>query len=184
MPSFNIHLAVAKRWVEKHGGIKDLTAFYDGSIAPDLTDDKCLTHYTDRDLSKDNLPYFLKNRIGIEKFKADNKIKSDFDRGRYLHVITDYLFYTEFFDLNALEKVWHEDFGRNLYYSYGLTNPHLQTKYGVSFSMTSHEDTLCGIIKKDRAEKKLGTGGESLIIDISKLDEFIEKVSDMAVLFF
>lgn len=133
-------------------------------------------------MSKDNLPYFLRNRIGLEKYKTDkkNKIKTDVDRGRYLHILTDYFFYTKFFDMNALEAVWHEDFGRNLYYSYGITNSHLQKKYGVHYGMTSYEKVLSDKINKDREEKKLGTGGEELILDAAKLDEFIEWVSDTA----
>lgn len=46
MPSFNIHLAVAKRYLDKHNDIKNTLDFYKGSIAPDLTNDKYKTHYT------------------------------------------------------------------------------------------------------------------------------------------
>ena len=46
MASFNIHLAVGKRYIEKTKAIKDEKEFYKGIIEPDLVSDKAVSHYT------------------------------------------------------------------------------------------------------------------------------------------
>ncbi len=63
MPSFNIHLAVAKRYIEKHNDIKNTLDLYKGSIAPDLTNNKNNTHYTAPRKDNDTMSIQLTKKV-------------------------------------------------------------------------------------------------------------------------
>jgi hypothetical protein len=56
MASFNIHLAIAKRYAKKNG-VENLKAFYSGTIDPDLVEDKNVSHYTGTRNKDDLLTY-------------------------------------------------------------------------------------------------------------------------------
>lgn len=176
MPSFQIHLAVAKRYIEKHE-IQDKEAFYEGSVAPDFVRPKEKSHYT-IETSRDDLVEHLKAKVDLDCFLQENEIKTDYDKGVLLHLITDKIFFTEFFDEEYLRNVdWHE-FTENLYYSYTKTNEYLQEKYQIiinkELSERIHQD-----IEKSNKEKKIFDEEGKQIISIDKLDTFIERISDI-----
>ena len=95
MPGFVIHIAVAQEYLKKHK--KSFSEdFILGSIEPDFTDNKSETHYG-KSSSSTNLKNYL----------SKNKICTDFERGYFLHLITDYLFYNHYLD--KFEKPHHID---------------------------------------------------------------------------
>ena len=90
MPGYVIQLAVAKEYLRKNK--KELNKdFLKGSIAPDLTTDKTKTHYG-------KSPAYT----NLSKSLKQNKLESDYDKGAFLHLVTDYLFYNKY--LEKLEK--------------------------------------------------------------------------------
>ena len=110
MPGFIVHIAIAQEYLRKHNK-KFSQDFILGSIEPDFTDDKSKTHYG-KSPAYTNLKNYLEN----------NKINTDFDKGFFLHLITDYLFYNHY--LNEFEKP-------QIYYDYDFTNKTLIEKYNI-----------------------------------------------------
>ena len=110
MPGFVIHIAVAQEYLKKHN--KSFSEdFILGSIEPDFTDNKSETHYGKSSSS-----------TNLKKYLSKNKICTDFERGYFLHLITDYLFYNHYLD--RLEKP-------QIYDDYDFTNKSIIQKYNV-----------------------------------------------------
>lgn len=170
MASFYIHLAIAKRYSEKNK-INNLNDFYKGNIDPDLVVDKSISHY---DLKKDksNLIDHLENRVILPDFLKENNVDTDYDKGVFLHLVTDYLFFTNFFDREYLSKNNYDKFFGNLYYSYDCVNEYILDKYKLDLSL--FKDVFANNQKNnDTYENKEN------IFNINKLDQFIEKTSNI-----
>lgn len=97
MPGIHIHLAIAKEYLKHHPEIKNEEAFYEGSIAPDFTEDKKESHYT-KETSNEDLINYLNNKVHIFPFLQTTNVKTDYNKGLFLHLITDKLFFTKFLD--------------------------------------------------------------------------------------
>lgn len=104
MASFNIHLAVGKRYLEKTNIIKNEKDFYKGIIEPDLVSDKKTTHYTGTNDKSDLLKY-LSLKVQLKEYLKNESTDSDYQKGVFLHLITDYLFFNTFFDNRLLAKL-------------------------------------------------------------------------------
>ena len=88
MPGYVIHLAIAEMYLKKHKDKKeDYNEFIEGVIYPDSTKIKSETHYGDKS-SESNLYEFLK----------EHELKNSFEKGYFLHLLTDYLFYNRYID--------------------------------------------------------------------------------------
>lgn len=111
MPGYVIHLSVAEEYLKKHADKKEnYNDFIEGIIFPDSVKDKSLTHYGIKS-SKSNLLRFLKDR----------DIDNSFNRGYFLHLLTDYLFYNRYVDTMT----------KDMYNDYDLLNAKLIEKYDV-----------------------------------------------------
>ena len=186
MPGFNIHLAIGKRYIEKQNKlkieenkIKNEKAFYDGLVAPDLVTDKAISHYT---TEKDNsdLEKYLAGKVRLDLYLKDNKIETDFEKGVFLHLLTDYLFFNKFFEKEYIRNVLYQEFVRDLYYTYEETNSYLDNKYGIDLSM--YGDKLKKNIEKSKKEKKIDedeTSEKKMIFTEENIDKFIEDVSSI-----
>lgn len=109
MPGYVIHLAISKKQIELNN-IQNEEEFIRGTIAPDLLKMTGIdSHYGDS--SNPNLKKFLEN----------NSLKSDYKKGYFLHLVTDYLFYNKF-----LEK-WSP----KIYEDYNILNKVLIDKYKI-----------------------------------------------------
>ena len=178
MPSFNIHLAIANRYIQKHK-IENPKEFLEGSIAPDFEENKRKSHYTVYS-SKDTIIEHLKNKVSIENFLKENEVKTDYEKGVFLHLLTDKLFFTEFFPIKYLEKTDYKEFVKNLYFSYHETNDYLIEKYNIKFPK-KFLDRSEEIIKEKEKSKQIQSGNEQLIIQENDLDKFIEYVSNINI---
>lgn len=89
MASFSMHLAIAKLYLQKHPEENE-EEFIEGSIAPDITKDKSVTHYG-KDAAWSNPAKYLQAN--------DRKIENSYKRGYFLHLITDFLFYHKLVDI-------------------------------------------------------------------------------------
>ena len=111
MAGYVIHLAVAEAYIKKHPkDIDDYNQFVEGVIFPDSVSDKSITHYGEKS-SKVNLKWFLK----------ENKINNDYNKGYFLHLVTDYIFYNKFLVC----------FSKDIYNDYDILNKKLQEKFDV-----------------------------------------------------
>ena len=185
MPGFNIHLAIGKRYIEKQKNKKDVikneNSFYNGLVAPDLVNDKKISHYT-TETNKNNLEKYLLGKVRLDLYLKDNKVETDFEKGVFLHLITDYLFFNKFFEKEFIKNIDYQDFVRDLYYSYEMTNEYLNKKYNIDFSIFG--DRLEKNIRKNKKEKKLEDSDlkeKKLIFSEKDLDEFIEKISSINI---
>lgn len=172
--SFNIHLAVAKKYCEKNN-IKDVENFYEGSIKPDLVENKKITHYTGY-CDKSNLKRYLLEKVRLDKFLENENIDSDFQKGIFLHLVTDFLFFNDFFEKEYIEKNNYDSFIKDLYYSYRITNYILIEKYSIS-KLKSIEE----IMNKNIKEKLKNVNDQfgNNILPMNKLELFIENVSSI-----
>jgi len=97
MPGYVIHIAIANEYIKKHKKIEVYEEFIKGNISPDLTTDKSKTHYA-KSPAYTNLKNFLDN----------NKIDNSFNRGKFLHLVTDYLFYNYYLDYYSKKEMYHD----------------------------------------------------------------------------
>lgn len=185
MPGFNIHLAIGKRYIEKQKNKKDVikneNSFYNGLVAPDLVNDKKISHYT-TETNKNNLEKYLLGKVRLDLYLKDNKVETDFEKGVFLHLLTDYLFFNKFFEKEFIKNIDYQDFVRDLYYSYEMTNEYLNKKYNIDFSIFG--DRLEKNIRKNKKEKKLEDSDlkeKKIIFSEKDLDEFIEKISSINI---
>ncbi len=186
MPGFNIHLAIGKRYLEKikldnRDNIKDEKAFLDGILAPDLVEDKNITHYTGT-RNEDDLEQCMKQKVRLKLFLNENKIETDFEKGVFIHILTDYLFFNTFFDKEYIRSMTYHEFVLDLYYSYGLSNIYLEEKYNID--LKSYGDKLIKNIEENNKKNNIDKSelvNRRDILPKGKLDKFIEEVSDLDI---
>ena len=110
MAGYVIHIAIAQEYLKLHKENNN-EEFIKGTIFPDETKNKQKTHYGKSPAYTD-----------LKKFLLQNEIKTSFQRGHFLHLITDYLFYNYYLN----------EFTRELLHSdYDKTNKDLVEKYDV-----------------------------------------------------
>ena len=141
MPGYVIHLAVAKKYAESHD-INNIEEFYNGCIEPDLQD-KTNTHYFGEDGNPD-----------LYKFLDENSMSSDFDKGFFLHLLTDYIFYKEYL----------QGYDGSLYNEYNKTNKPLIERYSIKIP--------------EKVQNELDfIDEEPEILDIESISMFIDEVA-------
>lgn len=148
MAGYVIHLAVAEEYLRKHNNdIKNYNEFISGVIAPDEVKDKSLTHYGEKS-----------SKVDLKKFIQTNEIETDYQKGYFLHLVTDYLFYNKYL----------EYFSKDIYNDYDFTNKELIEKYKV---------TIPEHIKNYIFFKT----GETKILSIDLAQKVIEEVSEYSL---
>ena len=111
MPGYVIHLAVAEKYLEKHKSKNEnYNEFIEGVIYPDSTKIKSETHYGEKS-SASNVYEFLK----------EHGLNNSYERGYFLHLLTDYLFYNRYIDTIS----------NDIYSDYDILNDKLIEKYNV-----------------------------------------------------
>lgn len=146
MPSFVIHIAVANKYLKKYNKKENKQEFIKGSIAPDLANNKHISHYGEK------ISY-----IYLNKFLEENKIEDSFNRGYFLHLVTDYLFYNKYLDCYLKDKLYKE---------YYILNKEVIEKYNVE---------LIEEIKEFMISKK----GKLEVLNIDMINRLIEEASSL-----
>ena len=122
MPGFIIHIAVAKKYIDNFkNDIKNENDFLQGVLAPDLFNDKYESHYHNYGEVCSGLNYLLKN--------CNFDINSDYGKGYFLHVLTDYIFYNYDFKKEVYYVRSHNL--KTFYHDYDCTNKFLIQKYNL-----------------------------------------------------
>lgn len=149
MPGYVIHLAVAERYLEKHPNkSENYEDFIEGVIFPDGVKDKSKTHYGNGS-SNSNLPDFLN----------EHNLENSFDRGYFIHLLTDYLFYNKYIDT----------FSKEIYNDYDILNKELITKYHITLP--------------DKAKKHVSfnASGSLKILSLDLVNTLIEEISELDI---
>ncbi len=145
MPGYVIHLAVAEAYRAKHiEDINNYKSFIEGVIFPDSVSDKSVTHYG-----------MKSSKVNLKEFLEKNEIDNDYNKGYFLHLVTDYIFYNKFL----------EYFSKDIYNDYDILNKTLQDKFNV-------------IVPESVKDKVFYKEGKTVILEQEKVIKFIEEVSD------
>ena len=145
MASYVIHLAVGEEYIRNHPNeIKNYNDFVEGIIYPDSVTDKSLTHYGPNSSS-----------VNLKKFFEERDINDDFNKGYFLHLVTDYLFY------NKLIKVFSKEY---MYNDYDILNKDLEEIFKIKIPEK---------IKKYTFTKK----GKTKILNLEDTVEFIKSTA-------
>ncbi|MBP3802170.1 MAG: hypothetical protein J6I85_09200 [Clostridia bacterium] len=146
MPGYVIHVAIAQEYLKKHSKNEDKTKFIEGNIYPDLIKPKSQSHYG-------KSPAYT----SLEGFLNNNTIDNSLDRGKFLHLIADYLFYNHYLDYLDKEEL-HND--------YDILNDDIIKKYDVK---------LPDIVKQYAFSKS----GIPKIINLELVYKVIDEVSSL-----
>jgi hypothetical protein len=152
MASLMIHMLVGQEYCKKHR-VKNVDAFLEGNIAPDLVKDKRPTHfsnivhnktYTETIINKVNLPVCCDN-INLD---------SDFHRGGFLHLLTDYVFFNKYLiDCPGYKKIEAQsmfDIQDSLYRDYYRINNWIMNMYSdIKIDMLPENTTTTGTGKME-----------------------------------
>ena len=175
MPSFNIHLAVAVKYCEKNE-IKNKEMFFRGSIDPDLVPDKAISHYTGmRD--KNFLRQFVFEKVRLNEYLKCNKVENDYEKGVFLHLVTDFIFYQEFLSDEYLAKVDYDKMMQDLYFSYRISNSYLEEKYNIH--SLNLDDIMNQNIKQTLKRLNVDNSNGYNLLPKEKMENFINKISEL-----
>jgi len=148
MASYVIHIVVAEEYLRKNKVPKENhDEFIEGVIYPDSVTDKSQTHYG-KNSSETNLLEFLQA----------NEITTSFNRGYFLHLLTDYLFYNKYLEYASQ---------RELYNDYDILNEILIPKYHLKLP--------------EKIEKyafiKPEYGSQLKILSVDMIEDLVNKIS-------
>lgn len=108
MPGFVIHLAIAKKQIET-SKINNIEQFIRGTIDPDILNKKGIdSHYGRTSGTSD-----------VKKFVETNNMETDYNKGYFLHLVTDVMFY----------KYIVKDWSTAIYNDYDILNKRIIEKY-------------------------------------------------------
>lgn len=82
-----------------------------------------------------------------------------------------------FFSLDYLKSTSYNDFCKDLYYSYNITNEYLQKKYKIEYFNFSN--LINKNIEEGKKNKNIDNSVRKNILDFNKLDDFIEYISNI-----
>ena len=163
MPSFTMHIAIAKEYIRKHkDNIENVNEFIKGNLAPDLTDNKSITHYGEwgRD----------KTKIVFENFIKDEKIdfSKDFYKGYLLHLLADDFTYNHILK-EEFDKVRNDKAHNIVYEEFYYLNRILIPKYKIN------------IIPEEVKKFAEGKDGEYKYLNVTKIIDMIDKISSINI---
>lgn len=167
MASSAIHLAIAKKYMEKNK-VKNPEKFLAGTLYPDACEDNDKSHYTDIDRGSDNISH-IRGKVNLFQFLENHETLDDFELGWFLHLVTDYLFFEDCFDEEYLRKNSYKKFCEDLYFAYKCLNLYISEKYHIT-----KED-----YKAYPKEEYEGIPYQKCIFPKSMINKFIEQVSDI-----
>lgn len=145
MAGYVIHLAVGEEFIRNFPNeIKNYEEFIEGIIYPDSVSDKSITHYGEKSSS-----------VNLKAFFSEKDIESDFNKGYFLHLVTDYLFYNKFLTIFSSEYIYND---------YDILNKKLEEKFKVKIPIQVKEK----VFYKD---------GEAKILNLEEVIKFIENTA-------
>lgn len=185
MPSQITHLAIAKRFLEKHKKmIKDVQGFLDGNVLPDLHPDKAVSHCGVR-TEINNIVKYNAEKVNPAKFATTHDLSDDLNKGQYLHLYVDYQYYNVFLADYVRKQTVGKQMGIDMFETSRRDDQYLRQKYGVAYSDSSLEQRLIEINDdwdQESNKKRIQPGYHYVFpYDFVELDEFIEKMSEITI---
>ena len=121
MPSLMLHLKIGEEYL-KNNNIKNAEEFLKGCLAPDFEKDKRKSHFG-KNVEAQHLSQILSNKTDLFEICKNIKLDTDFNKGVFLHLVTDDFFYKTYMlremkTYKALEKMPLEDAHKALYQEY------------------------------------------------------------------
>lgn len=185
MASQITHLAIAKKYLEKHPReVQNVQAFLDGNVLPDLDSDKAVSHYGVRtekyDVVKRNA-----EKVNPAKFAELNDLNDDKNRGIYLHLYVDYQFYNVFL-LDYFKNVASmQQTSIDLYEATRRDDVFLEKKYGVSYfdsTVGAELQKINDIWDDENAERRCRDDYQFVFpYSLEQIDEFINEMSEIDI---
>lgn len=146
MPGYVIHLAIAEKNINL-SNIRNKEEFIKGVIAPDILKNIGIDSH-----------YGNSSNPNLKKFLEKHNLETDYNKGYFLHLVTDYLFYNKFLDR------WSSE----IYDDYNTLNQILVKKYDIQ-------------IPKE-VEKYVEFGNKALtILKFDDIITFIETVGKISI---
>ena len=177
MPCLAMHLAVAKKYLEKHPE-ENKEDFILGTIAPDInmpningyingvTDDKNSHHFGLNFKTEDIIEY-MKKKVDFNLFFQSNDIDTSFLRAYFLHLLCDYRFFGEYVTDERLVGLSFMDAVKIGFNDYDLITPILISKYNLEVP-----EQIKDIVSK-KGEGNLNLLNEELVY------RFIDEMADV-----
>ena len=176
MPCLAIHLAVAKKYLEKHN--EDENEFILGTIAPDInlpdidkyikgTSEDKKSHHFGNSIETNSLIEYMKNKVNFNLFFSYNDINTSFAKAYFLHLLCDYYFFGDYIKDERLKNLSLRDAIKVGYNDYNLITPILINKYGLE-------------VPDQVKDMMLQEGqGELQILDLETVYQFIDEMSSL-----
>lgn len=144
MAGYVIHLAVAEEYKKNYPeDIENFDEFIEGIIYPDSVVDKSITHYGVKS-----------SKVNLKSYLEQNNIDSSYNKGYFLHLVTDYLFYNKFLDY----------FSKDIYNDYDILNKQLIELFNVT-------------IPNSVQDKVFYKEGKTKLLELNDTIEFIKNTS-------
>lgn len=167
MASAAIHLAIAKKYIEKHNNL-NYKEFIKGTLFPDAEANSIELHYPKSSLIG-KLAIGVYDKVDLYAFLLDHPKLNDFELSWFLHLVTDYLFFQDCFNRDYLMNTDCEKFCKELYYAYNCLDSYLFDKYHIT------QDDF----KDYPSEYYPGVPYEKCLLSKDLIDNFIKRVSSI-----
>lgn len=145
MAGYIIHLAVGEEFLKNFPNeIKNYDDFIEGIIYPDSVKDKSLTHYGPKS-----------SQVNLRDFFNKREIEDDFNKGYFLHLVTDYLFYNKFLEIFSKQYIYND---------YDILNKDLEKEFQVKIPNKIKDEVFY-------------LDGKTQILSLEKTMKFIRKTA-------
>jgi len=179
MPNYTIHLAAANAYAKKHK-IKDLQAFIKGNVAPDILRIQGIQHpyKRGRELDSTDIKKALTDRLDLVKYLGEFEVKTDFQKGAFLHLLVDQYCSLHVTDFEKFQRALDNgaDVQASIHKSMEKHTDYLVKKYNIDFEpkeLKTENDNWTRLM-----DQRVGVDD---IFDIEKLEEFIDKFTDTKI---
>ena len=163
MPCLAMHVAIAHQYCKYHVD-EDIETFRFGAIVPDIDPDKFTSHYGIVGKAT-SVKQSLENKTDIIKCINDLNIDNPHDRAKFLHLITDYLYYRYIY-VADVEKITKEQLDQSLYNDYNYITYYVLDKYKITIpSQAQH------LVRSKPCD------GDFEFITRQQVDMFIDKIA-------
>ena len=191
MASTLTHLAIAKLYLERQDDkIVDRDAFYLGSFIADYPTESTRgwtqkgfprglyrsideSHYGTR-AERVDLVKRHKEKIGLAKFLASNKLDNDLNRGKFLHLYTDWVYYNELLKKDYLQNLNQPQLWKDNTRTWNHYDAYLLGKYGNLFDLAPYGKYLQ---KTHEMWRKNESANGNLQYTLEEFEPFIDRMA-------
>ena len=163
MACLAMHLAIGKKYLQTHK-FEVESEFIDGTLAPDLKDDKIASHFGENKRPT-SVKEMMEFKMDIVKAAEQINLDSSFSRAEFLHLICDDIFY-RFVYSEELEKWKPEEVKQAMYDDFDFVTYYILNKYNVELPES---------LKHLVTDKK----GESRFFTPDAIDVFINAIASI-----